>query len=516
MPSKFSDEISGNFPTSDRTVVLEPSSHDSVFDLDRSDTRRKIELKGTPSGLATVAAVLAGDCLSLCLSTVLAYGVLATSVALFAWPAAMPPLAAPIFFGAFTILAMRLNGLITARAVAPVLELRQCVLTILASSAFLAFGPLPLLFSAGSQLQVASHVGFMLLSGVFGSVLAPTIRGLIRGWYSQSDWWGRRVIVVGSDRSAVRVFRQLHSSGRSGLRPVGVVFFGADERGLSDSLGSIDELDEICRLSKVNTAVLVIGSEGRVYDELVRKGTPRISNWLVVQDSELSPSLWHVSREVAGRPAILISNNLDLRSQRVAKRVLDLLIAVPLSMVVVPLIGLLWLIIRMNSRGPAFFTQMRFGRGGTQFKMWKFRTMRVDADQHLEMCLAADPKLREEWLNTTKLKNDPRVTLVGRFLRKTSLDELPQLWNVIRGEMSFVGPRPIRNFEIDRYGEAYGYYTQVPPGITGLWQINGRSNTTYAERVDFDSYYVRNWSPWLDIYILACTVRVVLRCEGAY
>ena len=130
--------------------------------------------------------------------------------------------------------------------------------------------------------------------------------------------------------------------------------------------------------------------------------------------------------------------------------------------------------------------------------------------------MAAHPDQREEWNRNFKLKNDPRVTWVGRILRKTSLDELPQLFNVLRGEMSLVGPRPLLESELPRYGTAYASYVQMVPGITGLWQISGRSNTTFDERAEYDEYYVRNWSPWLDIYILGCTIKVVMRCEGAY
>lgn len=139
-----------------------------------------------------------------------------------------------------------------------------------------------------------------------------------------------------------------------------------------------------------------------------------------------------------------------------------------------------------------------------------------NADQVLSVHLESNPALREEWLRDHKLKNDPRVTLVGRFLRKTSLDELPQLWNVLRGEMSLVGPRPIVSAEVAKYGEYFDDYQAVRPGITGLWQVSGRNNTTYEERVKYDEYYVRNWSIWLDLYILCKTVKTVLLGEGAY
>jgi lipopolysaccharide/colanic/teichoic acid biosynthesis glycosyltransferase len=148
--------------------------------------------------------------------------------------------------------------------------------------------------------------------------------------------------------------------------------------------------------------------------------------------------------------------------------------------------------------------------------VWKFRTMRVNSEQMLAGHLAKNPGAAEEWRRGQKLKNDPRVTRLGRILRKASLDELPQLVNVVRGEMSMVGPRPIVDSEIQKYGSAFALYRQVIPGLTGLWQVSGRNERSYDERVELDTYYVRNWSPWLDIYLLARTIKVVVTGYGAY
>jgi lipopolysaccharide/colanic/teichoic acid biosynthesis glycosyltransferase len=142
--------------------------------------------------------------------------------------------------------------------------------------------------------------------------------------------------------------------------------------------------------------------------------------------------------------------------------------------------------------------------------------MVCNADVMLKAYLAACPQRREEWNREHKLKDDPRITPIGRWLRTTSIDEIPQLWNVLRGEMSLVGPRPIVSAEICKYADKFGLYCNVLPGITGLWQISGRNDTTYAERVELDSYYARNWSLWLDLNILVKTVRVVLLRRGAY
>jgi len=172
-------------------------------------------------------------------------------------------------------------------------------------------------------------------------------------------------------------------------------------------------------------------------------------------------------------------------------------------------------LVKLTSVGPVFYGQRRFGRAGQLFTAWKFRSMVANANQVLEQHLASDPKLREEWRRSHKLRNDPRITPLGRFLRRTSLDELPQIWNILRGQMSLVGPRPIVAEEIPRYGDGIGLYKKVTPGLTGLWQVSGRNNVSYEQRVNFDLYYVRNWSIWLDLYVLARTVKVVVIGDGA-
>ena len=185
-------------------------------------------------------------------------------------------------------------------------------------------------------------------------------------------------------------------------------------------------------------------------------------------------------------------------------------------MLMCPLLLAIVVLIKLDSPGPAVYGHRRVGAGGEHFRCWKFRTMYTNAEQLLDECLQGDPRLRAEWEQTFKLRDDPRVTRVGRFLRKTSLDELPQLWNVLIGQMSLVGPRPIVDAEIPKYGAAYDLYRRIRPGISGFWQVSGRSDTSYAERVKLDAYYVHNWSVWLDLIILARTVGSVILGRGAY
>ena len=172
--------------------------------------------------------------------------------------------------------------------------------------------------------------------------------------------------------------------------------------------------------------------------------------------------------------------------------------------------------IKINSKGPAIFSQERIGRNDRSFRCYKFRTMYNDAEKRLDTLLENNPEAKEEWEQYWKLQDDPRITTIGSFLRKTSLDELPQLFNVLKGDMSLVGPRPVTKKEIDEYyKESAKLCFGVPPGITGLWQVSGRSNTNYNYRIALDLWYVRNWNLWLDIVILLKTLKVVLNKEGA-
>jgi Undecaprenyl-phosphate galactose phosphotransferase WbaP len=197
------------------------------------------------------------------------------------------------------------------------------------------------------------------------------------------------------------------------------------------------------------------------------------------------------------------------------KRLLDVVGALVLALVFSPL-SLVIIVLMSREEGPILFRHRRIGRHGRTFECLKFRTMVPNADQVMRRLFELHPELKAEWISNHKLRNDPRITRIGRFLRRTSLDELPQLWNVIRGEMSLVGPRPIVREELMRYGRNSPSYLAVKPGITGLWQVTGRNDTDYRRRVAIDVYYVRKQNLLLDLYILLKTTRVVLAGDGAY
>lgn len=212
---------------------------------------------------------------------------------------------------------------------------------------------------------------------------------------------------------------------------------------------------------------------------------------------------------------ILIRSKMPKPNYKI-KRAMDLglcLASLPLTL---PLCLLIGLAILLESGAFPIYRQKRMGRGGKTFTLYKFRTMIRDADQALEKCLTHNPQIKREWSESQKIKKDPRITRIGRILRKSSLDELPQIFNILLGHMSLVGPRPIVANEINKYGRYYSDYCLSYPGLTGLWQVSGRNDTSYRRRVAHDHYYVNNWRLSFDLYILIKTIPVIISGKGAY
>ena len=207
-------------------------------------------------------------------------------------------------------------------------------------------------------------------------------------------------------------------------------------------------------------------------------------------------------------------SSIDL-GNNMLKRTVDCIGSLVLIIIFSPVLAIIALLIRRDG-GSSIYKQERIGYGGKTFKCYKFRSMVMNSQQRLEEVLATDPKAREEWENDFKLKNDPRITAIGNFLRKTSLDELPQLFNVLQGDMSLVGPRPVVPDELPRYGALTQKYLSARPGMTGLWQVSGRNDVTYRERVSLDCYYIENWKLHTDFVLMLKTVMVIFHGKGAY
>lgn len=219
---------------------------------------------------------------------------------------------------------------------------------------------------------------------------------------------------------------------------------------------------------------------------------------------------------VRTRPFAVDCGAVDGMQYRVLKRIFDIVLVLLATPVLLPVLAMVAALVILTSPGPVFYSHRRIRRNGAFFSMWKFRTMCVNSAEVLEEYLTSHPKARSEWNRTHKLKCDPRVTPVGRFLRKYSIDELPQIWNVLRGQMTLVGPRPIVAAEVEKYGDGFYSYCRVKPGLTGLWQVSGRSELSYPQRVALDCAYVAHWSLRRDVAILLRTFLSVANKDGAY
>jgi Undecaprenyl-phosphate galactose phosphotransferase WbaP len=324
--------------------------------------------------------------------------------------------------------------------------------------------------------------------------------------------WGFPIVVVGDGPSAAEAEAALTSDRLLGYRFVGRV----DPDAVLSATSTL-RLWPVLNRYGANRLLIALDGDGdkqrRLIECALREGVP----FAMVPQPHALPAFAFEATRVFGQNPMLLSyrNGLSRPVSRMVKAAIDITLAALLLVLTSFLFVILAVASRLDS-GPMLFAHRRVGAGGRPFYCLKFRTMVIDADRVLEEALARDPALAAEWEATRKLVNDPRVTHIGRFLRKTSLDELPQLINVLRLEMSLVGPRPIVESEVPLYGEAIAQYYATRPGLTGLWQVSGRSNTSYARRVQLDVWYVNNWTVWNDIAVLFKTIPVVLRRQGAH
>ena len=289
--------------------------------------------------------------------------------------------------------------------------------------------------------------------------------------------------------------------------------------GSQNILGYISDIENIIKKYNITSAVVIKNEVDESFEKILNNLQINLNKLLIVLDSQGIgfSNTEAVQLLYTGLNYIQINNNFKSLLNSIVKRFCDIILSIILLPFLLILIGLIAVLIKATSKGPVFYGHKRVGRYGKEFKVLKFRSMYQDADTRLREILANNEEAVKEWNTYYKLKNDPRITKVGRFLRKSSLDELPQIFNVLKGEMSFVGPRPVLQVELDKYyKELSSYYYMVRPGITGLWQISGRNELNYEMRVAKDSWYVLNWSIWLDIVILFKTPGAVFQKKGAY
>ena len=405
-------------------------------------------------------------------------------------------------------------GLYPGIGLHPATEMRSTVLA--ASMVCLGF-----LVGALTVGDVRSpYIRLSLVAWLTLVVVAFPLRILARSFLGRCGWWGQPAVILGRADNVDHLNAAINVKDFPGVRVLGAFSERSDYWSTNSTTNWLGDLYDINAFTRENdvfwgfieTSIL----DGQPLERFAERYGLNFRHFVIIDPARTVPGLWNRSVDLQGLSGVHVPERLLLPSHRIGKRVFDLTLACTAALLLSPLFGLLACLVYVTSPGPVFFGHRRIGQGGRHFKSWKFRTMATNGNAILKAHLRANPEQQAEWERDQKLKDDPRVTALGRFLRTTSLDELPQLWNVIRGEMSMVGPRPIVDDEISRYAEVFPLYKRVKPGITGLWQISGRNNTTYPQRVNFDRYYIRNWSPWLDLYILGSTIKTVILREGAY
>lgn len=361
--------------------------------------------------------------------------------------------------------------------------------------------------------------GILVFTGILTLVLPPFFDEMLRVGLARKGIWQLPVLILGAGSTGRLVIGLLRSNPSLGLKPMGLL---DDDPTKWD--GRVDGLPVIGPLTMANqfrgsisTAIIAIRSldPSRIHLLLQDIQLPHV---IVVPALAGTRSLWVTARDLGGIIGLDFQRHAASQLSNRVKRTLDLLIAVPLTVLAVPILLLAAVAIILIDRGPIFFSQVRMGHDGRQFRLLKLRTMYQDNEMMLLQYLERHPEKKQEWQSCFKLKRDPRILpFIGRFLRRFSLDELPQLIHVFRGEMSLVGPRPFPPYHLQSFPESFRTLRHsVLPGLTGLWQISCRSDGDLGVQQSLDSYYILNWSPWLDFYILLHTARAVLLGKGAY
>jgi undecaprenyl-phosphate galactose phosphotransferase len=371
------------------------------------------------------------------------------------------------------------------------------------------------------QFYTVSRIAVLLI-GLSAIVFFPLLRVTVKRSLIRAGLLKSKVLIVGVDDMGKRTVHALKREPNLGYEVIG--FIDENEPKTSYCIDGIRVHGHLQRIEryvkKCDIQDVVIASEkidkGQLI-HLINKLQHKVKNVLYIPDfsgmAVIGTELRHFFHDQM--LALKIKNNLARPLNYFIKKLFDYTVSLILFFLLIIPILIISALIRLTSQGPAIFKQQRIGKDGEPFMCYKFRTMFSNADERLKNILITDPDARAEWQAYWKLQKDPRVTKIGNFLRKTSLDELPQIWNVLKGEMSLVGPRPYLPREWDALKEYSEIIHSVHPGITGLWQVSGRSDSSYEQRLSLDSWYVRNWNLWLDIVILIRTVFVVLKKEGA-
>ena len=462
--------------------------------------------------LLTSACLLLTDILALAISRSAAY---------FVWSHFNPQVSDDNLFQfwpsvSLCLIVNAIQGLYTPAGLSPVIELRRAV----QSTAFVGL----ILAAASFFWKTADYSrGILILSSVLTAVLVPWARSLARDQFAPRAWWGVPVLVLGAGKTARTIVEKLRAHPEIGLKVAGCL---ADDRPAQADcsgvpvFGPLEMAPRIAQTTRIRHALVAMpGLERTQLVGLTETLSEHFRHMILIPNLFGVASLWVTGRDLGGVLGLEVRQNLLIPANWWVKRGIDLTMTLIVGVFSLPVLAVAaaWIWIVSPEASP-FYCQTREGEGRRKFRVWKLRTMFPNAEQVLEKYLGEHPGARAEWEAHLKLRNDPRILpVVGTLLRRTSLDELPQLLNIIKGEMTLVGPRPFPRYHLDHFDERFREFrARVTPGLTGLWQVSARSDGDLATQESLDTFYIRNWSLWLDFYILARTVRAVLLSKGAY
>ena len=455
--------------------------------------------------LWNAAALAGGDTLALALSIELASAVrwwLLGEPMVYGWSVLLVLAWWGVAFGA---------RLLPSWGMGPVEELRRTTLLLGG-----VFGGMAVALFLSKEGQEVSRL-VLLVTFLLSTVLVPAVRMQVKRALVKAGVWGVPTVIYGNPETCASIVNALRAEKGFGYVPVGI--FADDSQPWRDHVEGVRVLGGL-RQTTPRASVAILALPGLAREQMVELLDGPLALYrhvLIIPNLFEVQSLWVHARDLGGILGLEISRNLLDPLARWTKRALELVAVLATACFWMPLCALVALVVWLEDRANPLFLQERVGEDGRLFKTWKFRTMVPHAERVLKERLDADPTLRAEWETCFKLKRDPRITRVGNLLRRTSLDELPQLVNVLRGEMSLVGPRPLPGYHQDELpARVRALRERVRPGMTGLWQVSGRSQAGTPGMEKWDSYYVRNWSVWLDVVVLVRTVRAVTRGYGAY
>lgn len=482
-----------------------------------SSSARSTASERMPKYRASIALIIA-DALAVMLSVGIVVG---TRIQTASSPFTMADWLVPtLLLVAAHVMLSAWRGMYPGYGICSITELRSIVYTVTA-----AFG-LVIIASFFTREGAPYERSIIILSWIVALPVVYAARVGMRRALRRRPWYGTPVVVIGEHEVGKSIVDSLHSHAHVGLRPALIVVPAKSTT--PDEFGYHSDVPVITGIEYVSTVCGALGIRHAIV-AMPKLNASELQQLLADISSELrlvsfvGEPVHHSVMWISNtRAQPVVQGDVEYRLRqpalRLKKRLFDLLLIVPISLVALPMCLVIAALIKLTSPGPVLFRQSRVGKNGRPFSILKFRTMHVGAQERLQALLDSNDELRSEFNRFRKLKHDPRITAVGVFLRRLSLDELPQLWNVIRGDMSIVGIRPMILEELNDVPvrEYLVDYMSIPPGLTGLWQVTIRADANIVERVSIDRHYLYNWSLFLDIYIVAKTFHAVLRGRGAY